>query len=128
MANRYRRKEVLEALCAKAATVCDNVFTKRPIATEQMDRFIVVTLPQGITPYADTHNTAYVQMSCFVRDRMGGVERVDVEEEMIEGITSLIPFNDYLMSCNNAPLVLDTKGDGLGFHAVIIQFKVVIKI
>lgn len=129
MANRYQRKDVLEALAAKAKTVCDRVYTSsRPTATDKMDAFIVVRLPQGIDPYADTHNIAYVQMNCFVRDRQGGVENVNVMDELIEGVTSLTPFNDELMSCNGSPLVLDTKSDGMGFHSTIIQFKVVIKL
>lgn len=129
MANRYKRKEVLEELYGKALTVCDKVFTSfRPTATDKMDKFIVVRLPQGIYPYADTHNTAYVQMICFVRDRQGGIENADVMEELIDGITSFVPFNDELMSCNEKPLVLETKSDGMGFHSTIIQFKVVIKI
>ena len=129
MANRYNRKEVLQALYTKASTVCDKVFTSsRPTATDKMDEFIVVRLPQGIDPYADTHNIAVVQMNCFVRDRQGGIAREDVMEEMIEGITALTPFNDSLMSCNDTPLILNTVSDGMGFHSTIIQFKIVIKL
>lgn len=129
MANRYKRKEVLQALYTKASTVCDKVFTSsRPTATDKMDEFIVVRLPQGIDPYADTHNIAIVQMNCFVRDRQGGIAREDVMEEMIEGITALTPFNDSLMSCNDTPLILNTVSDGMGFHSTIIQFKIVIKL
>lgn len=129
MANRYKRKEVLQALYTKASTVCDKVFTSsRPTATDKMDEFIVVRIPQGIDPYADTHNIAVVQMNCFVRDRQGGIAREDVIEEMIEGITALTPFNDSLMSCNDTPLILNTVSDGMGFHSTIIQFKIVIKL
>ena len=129
MANRYKRKEVLQALYTKASTVCDKVFTSsRPTATDKMDEFIVVRLPQGIDPYADTHNIAVVQMNCFVRDRQGGIAREDVMEEMIEGITALTPFNDSLMSRNDTPLILNTVSDGMGFHSTIIQFKIVIKL
>lgn len=129
MANRYKRKEVLQALYTKASTVCDKVFTSsRPTATDKMDEFIVVRLPQGIDSYADTHNIAVVQMNCFVRDRQGGIAREDVMEEMIEGITALTPFNDSLMSCNDTPLILNTVSDGMGFHSTIIQFKIVIKL
>lgn len=129
MANRYKRSDVLENLYTKALTVCDKVFTSsRPTATEKMNSFIVVRLPQGIDPYADTHNTAYVQMICFVRDRKGGIENVNEEEELIEGITNLVPFDDDLMSCNDKPVVLGTKSDNMGFHSTIIQFRVVIKV
>ncbi len=127
MANRYKRKEVLQALCLKAATVCEKVFpNSRPSATEQMGQFIVVRLPQGIYPYADTHNTAYVQMICYVRDKQSG-EDVTREEALIDGISSLVPFNDSLMSCNDTPRILVSKSDGMGFHSTVIQFKIVIK-
>lgn len=128
MAREYKRKEVLQELEGKAAMFSQNVFSTRPSATDQMDDFIIVRLPQGIYPYADTHNTAYVQMNCFVRDKQGGREQIDKMDELIQGVTSIVPFNDELMSCNDAPLVLETKSDGMGFHSTIIQFKVVIKI
>ena len=67
-------------------------------------------------------------MIIFVRDRQGGVENVSVEEDMIEGISALFPFNDALMSCNNTPLVLGSKSDGMNFHSIIIQFKLVVKL
>ena len=128
MANRYKRKDVLQALCTKAATVCEKVFPNtRPTATDKMDKFIVVRLPQGISPYADTHNTATVQMICFVKDKQGGVENVTKEETLIDGIVNLVPFNDSLMSCNDTPTIMFSKSDGLGFHSTVIQFKVVIK-
>ena len=128
MAREYKRKEVLQELEGKAAMFSQNVFSTRPSATDQMDDFIIVRLPQGITPYADTHNTAYVQMICFVRDRQGGRENIERMDELIQGVVSMVPFNDSLMSCNDAPLVLETKSDGMGFHSTIIQFHVVIKI
>ena len=128
MAREYKRKEVLQELEGKAAMFSQNVFSTRPSATDQMDDFIIVRLPQGITPYADTHNTAYVQMICFVRDRQGGRENIEKMDELIQGVTSIVPFNDDLMSCNDAPLVLETKSDGMGFHSTIIQFHVVIKL
>ena len=128
MARQYKRKEVLQELEGKAARFSSNVFSTRPSATDQMDDFIIVRLPQGIYPYADTHNTAYVQMNCFVRDKQGGREQIDKMDELIQGVTSIVPFNDELMSCNDAPLVLETKSDGMGFQSTIIQFKVVSKI
>lgn len=129
MSNRYKYKDVLTDLFAKAKTVSNHVFTSsRPTATERMNSFIVVRLPQGIDPYADTHNTAYVQMNCFARDRQGGVENVDEMERLINGIVGLLPFDDELLRCNDKALVLNTKSDGMGFHSTIIQFKVVIKV
>lgn len=116
-------------LCTKVQTVCENVFTSsRPVATDKMDRFVVVRFSNGIRPYADTHNVAYVQANCFVRDRQGGIENVDVMEDMVDGIVGLFPLDDELVSCSGNPIVLDTKSDGMGFHSTIIQFIAVIKI
>jgi hypothetical protein len=127
--NRYKRIEVLQELCEKAGTVCGNVYTNtRPTAVEKMDEFIVVRLPQGIDPYADTHNTAFVQMNCFARDRQGGITNENVLERLVDGVVNLLPFNDSLMSCNDAPLVMGTVSDGMGFHSTIIQFRIVIKV
>lgn len=125
----YKRKEVLRNLYDKALTICDKVFTSsRPTATEQMKKFIVVRLPQGIDPYADTHHISYAQMICFVRDKQGGLEDVNVMEDMVESVMGLFPMDDSLISCNNAPLLLSTKSDGMGFHSTIIQFNIVIKL
>ena len=125
----YKRKEVLRELCDKAFTVCENVFTSsRPTAIDPMQKFIVVRLPQGIDPYADTHHIAYAQFVCYVKDRQGGIEDVDSMEEMIESVKSLFPFDDELLSCNNTPALLVTKSDGMGFHSSVIQFKLVIKL
>lgn len=129
MENRYHRSDVLEALYNKALTACDKVFTtSRPLATDAMSKFIVVRLPQGITPYADTHSTAYAQFQCFVRDLQGGVEDVNSEETLVNSIISLFPFNDTLISCNEKPLMLGSTSDGMGFHSVIFQFKIIIKV
>lgn len=129
MEDKYKRLDVLQELYAKALTVCDKVFvSSRPTSADRMEKFIVVRLSQGITPYADTHSTAYVQMNCYAKDRQGGLENVNVMQELIDGVISLVPFNDSLMSCNDTPLILETKSDGIGFHATAIQFKIVIKV
>lgn len=125
----FNREAVLRKLFDKAKSVDENVFTSfRPTATEPMGSFIVVRLPQGISPYADTHHTAYGQMVCYVKDRQGGVENVPKLDEMIDGVTSLFPFNDELMSCNNPPELMFVKSDGMGFHSAVIQFKLVVKV
>lgn len=129
MANRYKREDVLNELYNMALTVCDKVFTSsRPTATDKMDSFIVVRLPQGIDPYADTHNIAYVQMNCFTRDKQGGIANETAMEELVDGVINLLPYDDDLISCNSKPIILETKSDGMGFHSTIIQFKIVIKV
>jgi len=131
MSNRYKRKAIFQALEDKVRLVSSNVYrTSRPLAkiTDRMKDFIVIRLPQGIEPYADTHNISYVQFLCFAKDRQEGIEDTTCMERLIEGVTSLFPFNDALMSCNDTPIILQSKSDGMGFHSTIIQFRIVIKV
>ena len=122
-------EKVLLDLWNRAQNVSSNVYTSsRPSATDQMDDFVVVSLPQGITPYSDTHDTAYVQMSCYVRDRQGGVENVNVIGRMVDAVRALLPFNDDLLTANtDKPLQLPSKSDGMGFHSTTLQFKILVK-
>ena len=129
MANRYKRQAVLTALRAMVRTVCPDVHTSsRETVKTSSDKFVIIKLPQGITPYADTHNTAYVQFWLFAKDISNGVESVQRMEDLIEGISGLFPFNTSLMSCSDTPSQLESKSDGMGYHSIIMQFKIVIKV
>lgn len=129
MANRYKREDVLQALRTMLSGVCDTIYTSnRETVTATKDSFIIIKLPQGIRPYADTHNTCYVQLHLFARDIANGVESIDREERLIEGVSSLLPFNTELMSCNEKPLLTESKSDGMGYHSVIMQFRITIKV
>ena len=128
MANRYNRKEVLMMLTDMAKSVCDNVFVStRPQSKQPYNEFLVVRVG-NIDPYAQTHNIATVQINCFAKDRDGGVEAADRIETLIDGVTSLLPFDNERMSCNENPIILPSVSDGMGYHAVIIQFKLIIKL
>jgi len=128
MANRYNRQEVLQMLVDKAKSVCENVFVStRPQSKPSYTDFLVVRVG-NINPYAQTHNIATVQINCFSKDRDGGVEAVDRIETLIDGVTSLLPFDNELASCNENPIILPSVSDGMGYHAVIIQFKLIIKL
>ncbi len=129
MANRYKRQAVLAELRNKVLTKCNEVYTtNREAVKTSSNQFVVIRLPQGIDPYADTHNTAYVQFNLFAKDANNGVEMVSRLETLIDGMSELFPFNTELISCNDTPLVLDSKSDGMGYHSVIMQFKIVIKV
>lgn len=122
-------ERVMRALYDKAITVDSNVYmSSRPTAVDKKDTFIVVRLSQGIDPYADTHDTAYVQFHCYVRDRQGGIENVQQMGTLIDAVRALIPFSDELIVCNqDKPFQLPSKSDGMGFHSTVIQFKILIK-
>jgi len=129
MANRYKREAVLTALREMVLPICGDVHTSnRETVKTSANQFVIIRLPQGITPYADTHNTAYVQFQLFAKDVANGVESVARMESLIDGMSGLFPFNTELMSCNDKPLVLDSKSDGMGYHSIIMQFRIVIKV
>ena len=114
-------------LCQKVSGVSSKVFTNtRPLATDQMDDFIVVRLTND-DPYADTHDIGYVQYLVYVRDRQGGIENVPRMGELVAGVKSVYPFNNELAVSNAKPVQLQSKSDGLGFHVTIIQFRIVLK-
>lgn len=129
MANRYKRQAVLSALVNMVKPICNDVHTSnRETVKTSSTQFVIIRLPQGITPYADTHNTAYVQFHLFAKDVSNGVESISRLESLIDGISTLFPFNTELMSCNDKPIQTDSKSDGMGYHSIIMQFRLVIKV
>lgn len=127
MINRYRHLEVLAALRAMVIPICGNVHTtSRETVMESSNQFVIIKLPQGIYPYADTHNTAYVQFQLYAKDIGNGVESVSRMEDLIDGICTLFPFHNDLMSCNEKPVLLESKSDGMGYHSCVMQFKIAI--
>ena len=130
MANRYKRQDVLTALRTMVLTKCSEVYTSnRETVKTSSNQFVVISLPQGIDPYADSHNMAYVQFHLFAKDASTtGVESITRMESLIDGVSSLFPFHTDLISCNDIPFVTDSKSDGMGYHSVVMQFKIVIKV
>lgn len=129
MANRYKRKDVLSALRAMIVPICADVHTSnRETVKTTSKQFVIIKLPQGIEPYADTHNVCYVQFHLFVKDISNGVESIERMENLIDSVSALFPFNTDLMSCNEKPLLLASKSDGMGYHSSVMQFKIIIKV
>lgn len=128
MANRYNRQAVLASLRELVLSKCNEVyFNNRETVKTSSICFVVIRLPQGIDPDSNIHNTAVVQFQLFAKDVNNGVEGIARMENLVDGISSLFPFNNGLISCNDTPLMLDSKSDGMGYHSIIMQFKIVIK-
>lgn len=108
--------------------ICSDIHTSnRETVKTTKTQFVIIKMPQGISPYADTHNTAYVQIHLFVKDIANGVESVEKMESLVEQVSSLFPFSSDLMSCNETPLLLESKSDGMGYHSSVLQFRITIK-
>lgn len=129
MLGEYHRQDILETLYKRCLSVCENVYPDRPSsARPSMDKFVVIRIPSGVKPYADTHDTCTIQFVCYVRDFQDGVENIPSVDSLVSGLLSMFPFEDELLSCKSRPLVLGSKSDGMGFHSVIIQFQTLVKI
>jgi hypothetical protein len=134
MANRYKRKEILEALFTMMQGVVDEVYTtNRPTTKDPTQDWAVVKLPYGINAESSITNNAYAQIQLFYKDRQNGIESVNggevliddtiaaIKEQLVEGGTY-----GHLMTCNEEPRLMSFKSDFMGYHAVVIQFKLII--
>jgi len=128
MTSIYKRRDVLLELREMILPICSDIHTSnRETVKTTKTQFVIIKMPQGISPYADTHNTAYVQIHLFVKDIANGVESVEKMESLVEQVSSLFPFSSDLMSCNETPLLLESKPDGMGYHSSVLQFRITIK-
>lgn len=134
MANRYKRKEILDALYQMMLDVTPEVYTTdRPTVKDSSLQWSIVGLPYGINAESSIHNNAMVRIQLFYKDRSNGVEHVDSGEELIEKTISVIKrdlveggrFSNFI-TCNEEPRVIYFKSDNMGYHAIAIQFRIII--
>lgn len=134
MANRYKRKDILEGLFAMMSDIVDEVYTtNRPDVKTSTDTWAAILLPYGINAGSSIHNAAFVRIQLFYKDRKNGIENVDsgedIADQTINAIkTQLVEGGTYghLMTCNEEPRVLYFKSDHMGYHVISIQFRVII--
>ena len=87
MASIYKRRDVLLELREMILPICSDIHTSnRETVKTTKKQFVIIKMPQGISPYADTHNTAYVQIHLFVKDISNGVESVEKMESLVEQV------------------------------------------
>lgn len=125
---KFHRADILRELTEMVAGIGDNnVFCHdRPAAKMPgMDKFIVVRLPQGVRSASSIHSTSYCQIVVFAKDNEGGLEDTLTLEEMSDSVSELFPIVTPLFSAIE-PKLLNGGNDGLGFHALIIQARLII--
>lgn len=124
----FKRKEILSAIYDMLYSICPEIYTSsRPVAKTPSKEFFVIRLSQGIRSESQLHNSCICQIHIYVKDRANNIENVDREEQLVQAVSSLFPFNNGFMSCNSTPYLSDSKSDGMGYHSIIIQFKIIIK-
>ena len=125
---KFQRASILRELTELVAGIGDNnVFCHdRPTAKMPgMEKFVVVRLPQGVRSASAIHSTSYCQIVVFAKDNDGGLEDTLTLEEMSDSVCELFPIVTPLFSATE-PKLLNGGNDGLGFHALIIQAKLII--
>lgn len=126
--NTYHRKEVLQSIFKKVkeAGIANVFVTNRPAAsTVQMDTFAVVRMG-SIIPYSRIEHFTDFTISIFAKDST--VEKTNILESLTDNVMSLFPLREPgLYRCNNEPLLLACKADDIGYHSIIISFRLIIK-
>lgn len=134
MANRYKRKEILEALYTMMLDVVPEVYTTdRPTVKDTSEQWAIVSLPYGINAESSIHNYAHARIQLFYKDRDNGIENVVSGEELVD--KALAAMNEQLVeggrygdfiTCNKEPRIIYFKSDYMGYHAIAIQFELII--
>lgn len=124
---KFQRMQILRELTELVAPIGDRVFCHdRPTATyPNMEKFVVVRLPQGIRSASSIHSTSYCQIVVFARDNEGGLEDTVTLDEMCDSVCEMFPIVTDTFSAIE-PKLLNGGNDGLGFHSLIIQARLVI--
>jgi hypothetical protein len=107
--------------------------TDRPTTKPSSEQWAIVSLPYGINAETQIHNYAVARIQLFYKDRSNGIENVISGEELVEKTiaalnSELVEGGRYcsLMTCNEEPRVLYFKSDYMGYHAIAVQFKLII--
>lgn len=134
MANRYKRKEILEALYTMMLDIVPEVYTTdRPVVKDTSEQWAVVGLPYGINAESSIHNYAHARIQLFYKDNNNGIENVNSGEELVDKTIAAINeqlveggrYGDFI-TCNKEPRVVYFKSDHMGYHAIAIQFELII--
>lgn len=123
----YRRKDILKQLVDAVTGIGEKVFvTDRSIAEQKgMKDFVIVRLPQAIQDKGSTYQDTYCQINVFARDRANGLENTVRLDEMQMGVFEKFPIVTDLFSAVS-PRLLPGGNNGLGFHSIIIQARLII--
>lgn len=125
---KFQRADILRELTEMVASIGDNnVFCHdRPSAKMPgMEKFVIVRLPQGVRSASSIHSTSYCQIVVFAKDNEGGLEDTLTLEDMANAVCDLFPIATPLFSAVE-PKLLSGGNDGLGYHALIIQARLII--
>lgn len=134
MAERFNIEDVKEALYTMMSELVDEVFTTdRPTVKESTRTWAIVSLPYGINASSQITDYAFARIQLFYKDRENGIENNNLCKEIRLSILQAIRTQlseggrySHMMTCNEEPRVLYFKSDNMSYHAIAIQFKLII--
>lgn len=121
---KYYISDVLKELSALVRPLTSNVFVEnRPrAASEQIDDMIVVSLPYRIYNEGAWQHSS-VRFEIIVKERQGGIPRVDKLQEILDSLTELFPITGTRFVCTR-PFVALKGSDGVGWTIWNVQAKI----
>lgn len=124
----FPRAEVLKFLYDTFKDVSAKRFinTRPETTSEQLSDYMLIRMANGIQDHGATYQTAYVQLTVFVRDKSKGVEDTFALQSKIDAITSKFPIVSNKISATD-PYLIASGADNTGFHYAIIQTRLTIK-
>lgn len=122
----YDIKKLHAFIADNLSGVSANVFqTNRPIASEQMQDFVVVALPANLADKIGCGNTM-CRISLYARDIAGKWENLPRLSEMQQALYSVLPMSDGSYTVSR-PVYHEGGSDSLGFHVGHVTLNVLIK-
>lgn len=119
---KYYPAEILEDVIGRVkGTVCDNVFAEnRPKAsTDMIEEMVVVSLPYQFHD-ANIVQTSALRFEIIVRNKQNGIANVKRLQEMLDGITDILPIKTDRFFAHDPYLALRGE-DNVGFTIWNVQ-------
>jgi hypothetical protein len=121
----YSIRKILLAMNNALGGVSENLFTSRPKTVQaNMNNFVVFNISSRI--YDDIgKGSGMCQIDIFARDN-GVYENTELLEQMQEAVYRALPISveEYMIY---RPISIQMGSDGMGFHSISIQCKILIK-
>lgn len=123
---KYYNLDILKELTELVAPLTHNVFVEnRPrAASEQIEDMIVVSLPYRIYDEGAYQRTS-ARFEIIVKERQGGIPRVDKLQEILDSLTELFPIKGSRFTISN-PFVALKGSDGVGWTIWNVQAKMIV--
>lgn len=125
---RYPRAEILKILFDLTKPVSNKRYinTRPENSIEQLNDYILIRMANGIQDHGATYQTAYIQISVFVKDKSKGIEDTYGLQSKIDAVTDLFPIVTPIFSAVDLNLIA-SGADNTGFHYAIFQTRLTIK-